>query len=55
MMGLGSADVERMSLWEYESRLYHWNEAHGGDDKAPDPVETQKVLDLINMDPRLTN
>lgn len=53
MMGLGWSDIERMSLWEYEARLYHWNEAHGGGDDAvapPDPHLTQKLIDRINSD-----
>ena len=52
MMGLGWADIERMSLWEYEARLYHWNEAHGGEEQveAPDRQLTQKLIDRINSD-----
>jgi hypothetical protein len=55
MMGLGKADTETMSLWEYESRLYHWNEAHGdGNDIAPpDPELTQRLIDKINNSPEL--
>jgi len=54
MMGLGKADVENMSLWEYEARLYHWNDAHGSDDiRAPDPEHSQRLIDRINADPRL--
>lgn len=55
MMGLGMADIERMSLHDYEARLWHWNDAHGGDDKVqpPDPDVTQRLIDKINSDPRL--
>jgi len=56
MMGLGWADIERMSLWEYEARLFHWNEAHGSDDDPvapPDPHLTQRLIDRINSDPSL--
>jgi hypothetical protein len=56
MMNISRADAMEMSLWEYESRLYHWNEAHGGDDvKAPDPEMTERMLALANSDPRFTN
>lgn len=53
MMGL--ADIQHMSLWEYEARLWHWNEAHGGGDdvQPPDPHTTQRLIDKINSDPRL--
>lgn len=56
MMGLGRADTDTMSLWEYEARLFHWNEAHGsGDDiGAPDPATAQRIIDMANKDPRLT-
>lgn len=52
MMNLGWADIQRMSLWEYESRLYHWNDAHGGNDdvELPDPHVTQRLIDRINSD-----
>ena len=58
MMGLGWADIQRMSLWEYEARLYHWNEAHGGaDDSAgdrPDPRTMQAKVDRLNEELRRT-
>lgn len=54
MMGLGKADTEKMSLWEYEARLYHWNDAHRGDDvQPPDPHRTQRLIDQINREPRV--
>lgn len=41
-----------MSLWEYEARLYHWNEAHGSDDGdgggRPDPRVMQGMVDKLN-------
>lgn len=55
MMGLGKADTDSMSLWEYEARLYHWNEAHGSDSvNAPDPDIAFRILEKANADPRLT-
>ena len=55
MMGLGRADIEQMSFWEYEARLWQWIDAHGSGDEiqAPDPHYTQKMIDKINNDPRL--
>ena len=58
MMGLGRADTDDMSLWEYEGRLWHWNEAHstdGGDLPGPDPKTAMVLLERINADPRLTH
>jgi hypothetical protein len=50
MMGLGKAETDNMSLWEYEARLYHWNDAHdGGEDiDLPDRAATQRMIDKIN-------
>jgi hypothetical protein len=55
MMGLGKADTDTMSLCEYESRLHHWNEAHGdgSDVQPPDPELTQFLINKINSDPAL--
>lgn len=42
-----------MSLWEYEARLYHWNEAHGGDEdggERPDPRTMQGMVDRLNLE-----
>lgn len=53
-----SDQVPRMSLWEYEARLWNWNEAHGVDDDdigPPDPKAVMARLDRINSDPRLTH
>lgn len=50
-MGLGWSDIKQMSLWEYEARLYHYNEAHGGNDDAgdrPDPRVMQARVDALN-------
>lgn len=55
MMGLGSSDIRTMSLWEYESRLWHWNDAHGGNDDAgerPDPRTMQRMVDRLNAELR---
>lgn len=56
MMNISRADAMEMSLWEYESRLHHWNEAHSGDDVLPPhPEVAQRLMDLANADPRLTH
>jgi hypothetical protein len=57
MMNIPPADARKMCIYEYEARLFHWNEAHdiGSDDEAPDPEFVMPLLDRINADPRLTN
>jgi hypothetical protein len=57
MMGLSLADMEKMSITEYEEILYHWNEAHrtGDDVDAPDAEMAMRVLEAANADPRLTH
>jgi hypothetical protein len=42
--------TETMSLYEYEARLYHWNEAHGdgAEPELPDREFTQRLIDKIN-------
>jgi hypothetical protein len=57
MMNIPPDEARRMSLWEYEARLYHWNEAHEVKDEveAPDPEMVMPLLDRINADPRLTH
>lgn len=57
MMNIPGDEARRMSLWEYEARLYHWNEAHNTSDdvEAPDPEMVMPLLDRINADPRLTH
>jgi hypothetical protein len=54
-MGLGRADIDGMSLWEYEARLWNWNDAEGGGDNIapPDRKLTQRLIDKINSDPAL--
>lgn len=57
MMNIPGDEAKKMSLEEYEARLFHWNEAHdtGGDVEAPDPEIVMPLLDRINDDPRLTH
>jgi hypothetical protein len=57
MMNIPGDEARRMTLWEYEARLYHWNEAHEVKDEveAPDPEIVMPLLDRINADPRLTH
>lgn len=56
MMNIPPSEAKALSLWEYESLLYHWNEAHGGsDDDAPDPEVAIPLLERINADKRLTH
>jgi hypothetical protein len=57
MMNVPPSEVAALSLWEYEAMLHHWNEAHSSDDShdAPDPERTQRVLDKLNGDKRLTH
>jgi hypothetical protein len=57
MMGISRADAMQMPLYEYEARLYHWNESHdtSRDVEAPDPAIAMPLLDRINADPRLTH
>lgn len=51
-----AGEADGMSLYEYEARLFHWNEAHSTDDVAsPDPEVTEKILAMANSDPRLTH
>lgn len=47
-----------MTLYEYEERLWHWNEAHESDEDKidlPDPEVTMRLIDRANADKRLTN
>ena len=55
MMNIPPGEAAKMSLWDYEALLWHWNEAHGGDDdiEPPDPHVTQRLIDRINSDPLL--
>jgi hypothetical protein len=55
MMNIPPSEAERLSLPDYESILFHWNESHkGGDVEAPDPEVALAMVDRINADPRLT-
>lgn len=49
-MGLGKADTDAMSLYEYEMRVWHWNEAEGDSEEPalPDRAATQRLIDKIN-------
>lgn len=49
--------VEAMSLYEYEERLFHWNEAHAldGDVDAPDPEIAMAILEKIRANPAMVN
>ncbi len=55
MMHLPPSEAKALSMWEYEAMLHGWNEAHrsGDDVEAPDPDKTQKLIDRINLDPKL--
>lgn len=57
MMGCAN-QAATMTLYEYEERLWHWNEAHASEeDKGidlPDVAVTMRLIDMANADPRLT-
>lgn len=54
MMHMPPSEAKALSLWEYEAMLWNWNKAHNGSDvEAPDPDKTQKLIDKINLDPKL--
>ena len=55
MMNISGDEAKKMSLEEYEARLFHWNEAHEIDVEPPDPEVVMPLLDRINADPRLTH
>lgn len=54
LMNIPRDVAEQLSLYDYEEQLYHWNEAHKTDVDPPDAETTQRRLDAINRDPRLT-
>lgn len=54
MMNIPRDSGERLSLYEYEETLWHWNEAHRTDVDPPDAELTERRLAKINQDPRLT-
>jgi len=43
MMGVGADEARRMSYWEYQARLWNWNERHKSDDGEGDPVEAPDI------------
>lgn len=53
-MNVPTGDARKLSMWEYEALLHHWNEAHDTDVKPPDHEMTQKLIERINLDPRLS-
>lgn len=55
MMNIPPGEAKALTLWEYEALLHHWNAAHstGDDVEPPDPATTQKLIDMINSDPKL--
>jgi hypothetical protein len=56
MMNIPPSEADKLSLYRYQALLHHWNDAHdtSGEGDRPDPDVTQKLLDRINADPRLT-
>lgn len=60
MMGLGRYDTDRMSLFEYQARMHHWNAAHsrdkgeGGKGEHKVPHErTEELIATLNANPEL--
>lgn len=55
-MNIAPSEANKLSLWEYEAILWHWNDAHSIKDdlEAPDPEAAMALLEKINSDPRLT-
>lgn len=58
MMGLGRYDTDRMSLYEYQARMHHWNKIHsreqGDDGEHKVPHErTEELIAHLNMNPEL--
>lgn len=55
MMNVSPAEARRLSLFEYEAMLFHWNDAHdaSGNVDAPDPDFAMRVLEMANSDERL--
>lgn len=53
MMNIPPSEAKALSMWEYEALLFHWNDAHSTDVQPPDPALTMKLIDRINMDPKL--
>ena len=42
------ADWRELTWWEYQARLYWWNEAHSTDRAPADPVRLNKLLEARN-------
>jgi len=54
-MNVPPSEAKALSYYEYHQLLHNWNKGEGGDDiKAPDAATTQRILDKIAADPRLT-
>jgi hypothetical protein len=55
MMNIPPSEANRLSMHDYESILWNWNDAQkAGDIEAPDPDVAMAMIDKINADPRLT-
>jgi hypothetical protein len=56
-MNIPPSDADRLSLYEYEEILYHWNVAHSLDDDsdAPDAEMAMAIIEKANRDERLTH
>jgi hypothetical protein len=56
MMNIPPSEAKQLSLPDYESILYYWNESHSSGDggEAPDPAIVMPMIDRINADPRHT-
>ncbi len=55
-MGVPPSDAGRLSLWEYQGMLWHWNEAHKTDDApdaAPPPDADRVRANLAAINARL--
>ncbi len=61
MMGIGRTEAAEMPLWEYEARLYHWNEIHKPRDResegpaVPHDITEAKIAALKAMPGMLTS
>lgn len=53
MMNIAPSEAKALTLWEYDSLLHHWNEAHSTEVQPPDHAKTQALIDKINLDPKL--
>lgn len=56
MMNIPPDQAARLSLWEYEALLWHWNDAHDTSDiEPPDPEIAMPILERANLNPQLVN